>query len=48
MDRPTDTPEGVYTKMLECWHEDPDHRPTFEHLFGYFDDYFISVEPSYR
>ncbi|KAK3783208.1 hypothetical protein RRG08_047000 [Elysia crispata] len=48
MDRPTDTPEGVYIKMLECWHEDPDQRPTFEHLFGYFDDYFISVEPSYR
>ncbi|CAL1532203.1 unnamed protein product [Lymnaea stagnalis] len=48
MDKPTDTPEGVYSKMRECWHERPEQRPTFEHLFVYFDDYFISVEPNYR
>uniref|UniRef100_A0A0B6Z904 Serine-threonine/tyrosine-protein kinase catalytic domain-containing protein n=1 Tax=Arion vulgaris TaxID=1028688 RepID=A0A0B6Z904_9EUPU len=48
MDKPTNTPDGVYTKMLECWHEKPEQRPTFEHLFVYFDDYFISVEPNYR
>ncbi|UYV77822.1 hypothetical protein LAZ67_15002435 [Cordylochernes scorpioides] len=23
-------------------------RPTFDFLFGYFDDYFVSTEPSYR
>jgi predicted Ser/Thr protein kinase len=48
MDKPTNTPDGVYSKMLECWHERPEQRPTFEHLFVYFDDYFISVEPNYR
>ncbi|CAG5132713.1 unnamed protein product, partial [Candidula unifasciata] len=48
MDKPANTPDGVYTKMLECWLERPEQRPTFEHLFVYFDDYFISVEPNYR
>ncbi|XP_055885177.1 tyrosine-protein kinase SRK2-like [Biomphalaria glabrata] len=48
MDKPTDTPDGVYLKMRECWHELPEQRPTFVHLFEYFDDYFISVEPNYR
>ncbi|KAH9519678.1 hypothetical protein Btru_003301 [Bulinus truncatus] len=48
MDRPGDTPDGVYLKMRECWHEQPEQRPTFVHLFEYFDDYFISVEPNYR
>ena len=48
MDKPAEVPEGVYVKMRECWHEKPEQRPTFDHLFTYFDDYFISVEPSYR
>ncbi|XP_035827652.1 tyrosine-protein kinase SRK2 [Aplysia californica] len=48
MEKPSDLPEGVYIKMQECWHEKPEQRPTFDHLFTYFDDYFISVEPSYR
>ena len=48
MEKPAEVPEGVYVKMRECWHEKPEQRPTFDHLFTYFDDYFISVEPSYR
>lgn len=48
MEKPNDTPDSIYLKMLECWHEKPEQRPTFEHLFVYLDDYFISVEPNYK
>lgn len=41
-------PESVYSIMLNCWEADPEKRPTFEFLFGFFDDYFVSTEPSYR
>lgn len=48
--RPTncDCPEEVYRKMRECWHSDPDKRPTFEFLFNFFDNYNVSSEQSYR
>lgn len=48
--RPTncDCPEEVYRKMRECWHSDPDKRPTFECLADFFDNYNISSEQSYR
>lgn len=48
MEKPPEAPEGVYVKMMETWNAKPEQRPTFDHLFTYFDDYFISVEPSYR
>ncbi|XP_076335508.1 tyrosine-protein kinase Src64B isoform X2 [Tachypleus tridentatus] len=50
MPKPTnfECPDTVYSVMLQCWDGEPDRRPTFEFLFGYFDDYFVSTEPSYR
>lgn len=43
-----DCPDEVYKKMRDCWHHDPDKRPTFEYLSGFFNDYYVSVEASYR
>lgn len=44
---PKDCPQPMYPVMLQCWDGAPDSRPTFEFLFHYFDDYFVSVQPSY-
>lgn len=48
--RPTncDCPEEVYRKMRDCWHADPDKRPTFDFLANFFDNYNVSSEQSYR
>ena len=48
MPKSPNTPDHVYEKMLECWDKDAEKRPTFEFLFTFFDDYFISTEPNYR
>lgn len=41
-------PDSVYQCMMHCWDAEPEKRPTFEYLFNFFDDYFVSTEPSYR
>lgn len=43
-----DCPDEVYRKMRDCWHTDPDKRPTFEFLATFFDNYNVSSEQSYR
>lgn len=43
-----DCPDEVYRKMSDCWHTDPDKRPTFEFLATFFDNYNVSSEQSYR
>ncbi|XP_046355449.2 tyrosine-protein kinase SRK2-like [Haliotis rufescens] len=48
MPRPRLCPEGAYDTMLKCWDKKADNRPTFEYLFTYFDDFFISSEGSYK
>lgn len=41
------TPDNVYNIMMKCWDKDAEQRPTFEYLYIFFDDYFVSSEPSY-
>ncbi|KAK7099744.1 tyrosine-protein kinase Fyn-like [Littorina saxatilis] len=48
MPKDSQTPDAVYKKMLECWDEDPEKRPTFKLLFPFFDNYVISTEPNQR
>ncbi|VIO97359.1 SRC-1, putative [Brugia malayi] len=48
MPMPRGCPEQIYTEvMLKCWDKVPDRRPTFDYLFHFFDDYFVSSQPSY-
>uniref|UniRef100_A0A914L316 Tyrosine-protein kinase n=1 Tax=Meloidogyne incognita TaxID=6306 RepID=A0A914L316_MELIC len=44
---PKGCPEAIYLEMLKCWDRNPDKRPTFEYLFTFFDDFFISSQPNY-
>ncbi|KAG9510684.1 V-SRC [Fragariocoptes setiger] len=34
-----DCPDSVYLKMCQCWDADPEKRPTFKHLYNFFDDF---------
>jgi tRNA A-37 threonylcarbamoyl transferase component Bud32 len=45
---PFDCPESLYGMMIKCWDKIPENRPTFQYLYDFFDDYFISTEPSYE
>lgn len=34
--QPPSCPKTLYEKMLECWRDEPDERPTFVDLLSYF------------
>lgn len=48
MAKPPRCPDELYKVMLHCWDKDPDHRPTFDFLHHFFDDYQVSSEIPYR
>ncbi|CAG2102254.1 unnamed protein product [Medioppia subpectinata] len=50
MPKPTTTecPDSVYNIMIHCWEAEPEKRPTFEYLYGFFDDFLVAAEPNYR
>ncbi|VDD84258.1 unnamed protein product [Mesocestoides corti] len=48
MPKPNACPDGIYEVMLQTWDALPEHRPTFEYLCSYFEEYFVASETSYR
>ncbi len=38
MEKPEECPDEFYDLMIQCWSQDPDHRPTFAKLFSLIAD----------
>ncbi|CAD5209221.1 unnamed protein product [Bursaphelenchus xylophilus] len=47
MGRPQNCPIPIYEEMLKCWDKNSEKRPSFEYLYSFFDDYFVSCQPNY-
>ncbi|VDP45963.1 unnamed protein product [Soboliphyme baturini] len=45
---PNNCPASLYEIMLECWHKDPEKRPTFETLQWRLEDFFASDPTNYK
>ncbi|KAM8946295.1 tyrosine-protein kinase HCK [Pelodytes ibericus] len=41
-------PREFYNVMLECWHQNPEQRPTFEYLQSVLEDFFTATESQYQ
>jgi len=48
MPSPPGCPNQLYEIMLECWHKDPEKRPTFETLQWKLEDFFTSDGSEYK
>ncbi|XP_060606256.1 proto-oncogene tyrosine-protein kinase Yrk-like [Ruditapes philippinarum] len=48
MPQPEKCSDHMYEIMLKCWDKKEELRPTFEYLWTFFDDYFVSTEPNYQ
>ena len=47
MCRPLGCPDPLYLIMRDCWKENPEERPTFEHLKHHMENYFVATEETY-
>lgn len=48
MPPPPNCPSALYDIMIECWHKDPQKRPTFETLQWKLEDYFSQDSTEYK
>ena len=48
MTKPSLIPETMYEMLEKCWDSNANSRPTFEFLYTYFDDFFVTTEPNYK
>ncbi len=46
--QPALAPDSLYDLLCKCWDKNPESRPTFDYLFTFFDDFFVSTEPGYK
>lgn len=45
---PKTCPDQIYYDVqLRCWDKEPEKRPTFDHLYSYFDDFYVASQPNY-
>lgn len=48
MPQPAGCPPALYEIMYNCWHKDPQKRPTFETLKWRLDEFFLVEDSEYR
>lgn len=48
MPKPANCTEALYEVMRTCWHEGPEKRPTFEHLWHTLEDFPTATEHQYE
>ncbi|GAB1610070.1 tyrosine-protein kinase Src42A-like isoform X2, partial [Argonauta hians] len=48
MKAPPECPSSLNSVLQGCWRQKPEMRPTFEYLCDFFENFFVSVENSYK
>lgn len=46
--KPPQCPKELYKIMNDCWHKDPEMRPTFETLKFTMEDFAVATEGQYQ
>ena len=45
---PKDCEAELYELMKRCWAQNSQDRPTFEYLYSFLDDFYVSTEGKYN